>query len=106
MKRSQCSSGQFDELVAYLRAARQFPPLARDEEHSLALRARKGDLSAKQKLVQHSLAFVVSIAFKQRCIAPGFLDTRLRYAATRSVKCSRARDGLTKPSFSTSHSAL
>jgi hypothetical protein len=40
------------------------------------------------------------------CSAPGSLDTRLRYAATRIVKVSRARDGLTKPSFSTSHSAL
>jgi alpha-tubulin suppressor-like RCC1 family protein len=40
------------------------------------------------------------------CIAPGFLDTRLRYAATRNVNCSRALDGLTKPIFSTSHSAL
>jgi hypothetical protein len=43
---------------------------------------------------------------KTACSAPSSLDTRLRYAATRSVKLSRARDGLTKPSFSTSHSAL
>jgi RNA polymerase primary sigma factor len=32
----------------------------------VALRARKGDLPAKQKLVQHSLAFVIAIASKQR----------------------------------------
>ncbi len=32
----------------------------------MALRARKGDLSAKQKLVQHNLAFVVVVASKQR----------------------------------------
>ena len=38
------------------------------------------------------------------CSAPGSLDTRLRYAVTRSVKvpqASRALDGLTNPSFST-----
>ena len=40
------------------------------------------------------------------CSAPGSLDTRLRYAATLLVKFSRALDGLTKPSFSISHSAL
>jgi RNA polymerase primary sigma factor len=32
----------------------------------LALRARKGDLSARQKLVKHCLAFVVAFALKQR----------------------------------------
>lgn len=53
-------------LSPYLNAARRFPPLSREEEHSLAVRARKGDVSAKQKLVQHNLAFVVAIARKQR----------------------------------------
>jgi hypothetical protein len=43
---------------------------------------------------------------KIACIAPGFLDTKLAYAARRRVTLSRAADGLTKPSFSTSHSAL
>lgn len=57
---------ELDYLAAYLRAARQFPPLARGEEHAVALRARKGDLKARQKLVQHSLAYVVMFALKQR----------------------------------------
>jgi RNA polymerase primary sigma factor len=54
------------DLAPYLRMARRFPPLARDEEYALALRARKGDVSARQKLVEHSLAFVVLFALKQR----------------------------------------
>ncbi len=57
---------EFEALAPYLKAAREFPPLTREEEHALALRARKGDVSAKQKLVRHNLAFVVTIVCKQR----------------------------------------
>jgi RNA polymerase primary sigma factor len=60
------SSRDFEELAPYLKAARQFPPLAREEEHALALRAREGDPRARQKLVQHSLAYVVAFARQQR----------------------------------------
>ena len=62
----QRGSREFDELAPYLKAVREYPPLSREEEHALALRARKGDLRAKQKLVRHNLAFVVAIARKQR----------------------------------------
>ena len=34
------------------------------------------------------------------CTAPGFLDTRLRYAAWRSSYCSRASSGVRYDSFS------
>jgi RNA polymerase primary sigma factor len=60
------ASGEFEELTPYLKGLRAFPPLSRAEEHRLALRARAGDLEAKQKLVQHNLAFVLVIARKQR----------------------------------------
>ncbi len=63
---TQRNGREFDELAPYLKAVRDFPPLSRDEEHALALRARKGDVRAKQKLVRHNLAFVVAIARKQR----------------------------------------
>ena len=53
-------------LARYLRAIRAYAPLSRDEEHALALRAHKGDGAARQKLVRHNLAFVVSIARLQR----------------------------------------
>ncbi len=62
----QRSSTEFDELAPYLAAARDYPRLSRDEEHALALRARKGEVKAKQKLVRHNLTFVVAIARKQR----------------------------------------
>jgi RNA polymerase primary sigma factor len=40
--------------------------MSRDEEHALAVRARRGEVKAKQKLARHNLAFVVAIACKQR----------------------------------------
>ena len=63
---TQRSSKEFEELAPYLKAVRDFPPLSRDEEHAFAVRARKGEVKAKQKLVRHNLAFVVAIARKQR----------------------------------------
>jgi RNA polymerase primary sigma factor len=63
---TQRGSKEFDELAPYLKAVRDFPPLSREEEHAHALRAQKGDVRSKQKLVRHNLAFVVAIARKQR----------------------------------------
>jgi RNA polymerase primary sigma factor len=63
---TQRGSREFDELAPYLKAVRDFPPLSREEEHQAAVRARKGEVTAKQKLVRHNLAFVVAIARKQR----------------------------------------
>ena len=63
---TQRSSEQFEELAPYLKAVRGFPRLSRDEEHALAVRARKGEVKAKQKLVRHNLTFVVAIARMQR----------------------------------------
>jgi RNA polymerase primary sigma factor len=57
---------EFDDLAPYLDTIREFPPLGRDEEHALAVRARRGEVTARQKLVRHNLAFVVAIARKQR----------------------------------------
>jgi RNA polymerase primary sigma factor len=55
-----------DELSPYLQALRAHPPLDRQTEHALALRASKGDVAARQKLARHNLAFVVAIARRQR----------------------------------------
>jgi len=57
---------EFEELAPYLDTIRDYPPLSREEEHKLAVLARRGDLSARQELVRHNLAFVVAIARKQR----------------------------------------
>jgi len=54
------------ELRPYLAAIRAFPPLGRDAEHALAVRAREGDVKAKHALVRHNLAFVVFVARRQR----------------------------------------
>jgi RNA polymerase primary sigma factor len=62
----QRGSKEFEELAPYLKAVRDYPPLTREEEHGLALKARKGEVSARQKLVRHNLAFVVAISRKQR----------------------------------------
>jgi len=58
--------GELDGLDHHLDRIRGFPPLTRTEEHALALRARGGDLTAKKKLVQHSLALAVAVARRQR----------------------------------------
>jgi RNA polymerase primary sigma factor len=57
---------EFEDLPYYLKAVREYPPLSREEEHALALRAGRGDASAEQKLVRHNLALVLAIARKQR----------------------------------------
>jgi len=57
---------EFEELAPYLDTIREYPPLSREDEHRLALQARRGDLTARQRLVRHNLAFVVAIARKQR----------------------------------------
>jgi RNA polymerase primary sigma factor len=62
----QRGSKEFEELAPYLKAVRDYPPLTREEEHGLAIKARKGDVAARQKLVRHNLAFVVAISRKQR----------------------------------------
>ncbi len=55
-----------DELQPYLQAMRRHPPLDRRTEHAIALRARAGDVAARQKLARHNLAFVVAVAKRQR----------------------------------------
>ena len=57
---------ELHELSHYLRAVRSYPPLTREEEHVLAIRAGQGDASAQQKLVRHNLALVLYIVRKQR----------------------------------------
>lgn len=62
---ARSGSRELEGLSSYLRAVRKYPPLAREEEHLLAVRARRGDASAGQKLVRHNLALVVHIVRKQ-----------------------------------------
>jgi RNA polymerase primary sigma factor len=59
-------SKDHEALAPYIDAIRRYPVLARDEERALALRVRSGDRAAKQKLIRHNLALVVSMARRQR----------------------------------------
>lgn len=49
-------------LSIYLKEIERIPLLGRDEEYDLALRAKNGDESARSRLVESNLRFVVSIA--------------------------------------------
>ena len=49
-------------LQAYLREIRRAPLLTQQEEFDTATRARQGDFSARQTMIEHNLRLVVSIA--------------------------------------------
>ena len=49
-------------LQSYLREIRRAPLLSAEEEYDTALRARTGDFEARQRMIQHNLRLVVSIA--------------------------------------------
>ena len=49
-------------LNSYLKDINKIPLLTREEEHNIAIKAHKGDLKAKEKLVTSNLRFVVSCA--------------------------------------------
>jgi len=55
-----------DGLARYARAARQYPPLSREQEHAVALCARRGDARAAQTLVRHNLSLVMLVARRQQ----------------------------------------
>lgn len=58
----------------YLDQINKIPLLTREEEDSLARRTREGDESAKEKLIQANLRFVVSIAKKYQTSGISLLD--------------------------------
>ena len=53
-----------DALSIYLRKIRHIPLISGEEETQLAVAAKKGDVSARNKLVQSHLRFVISVAKK------------------------------------------
>jgi RNA polymerase sigma-32 factor len=53
-------------LSRYIERVRSIPPLSREDEHALALRAAKGDAEAEAKLVEANLRFVVAVAQQYR----------------------------------------
>ena len=53
-----------DEMSLYLRKINSIPSLTSEEEKEVALRAKKGDKTAKKELVQSNLKLVLTIARK------------------------------------------
>jgi len=51
-----------DTLTIYLREVRRTPLFTAEEEYETAVRARGGDFSARQSMIEHNLRLVVSIA--------------------------------------------
>ena len=51
-----------DALTTYLTRLDAYPPLDPVDVYALAVRARKGDRAARERLIQHHLRLVVSIA--------------------------------------------
>ncbi len=49
-------------LNAYLRDVRKTPLFSAEEEYDAALRARQGDVAARQSMIEHNLRLVISIA--------------------------------------------
>lgn len=56
------NQAEFNHLSMYLREIDRIPLLQREEEYDLARRAAKGDMVARNRLVEANLRFVVSIA--------------------------------------------
>ncbi len=63
-----------DSIKQYLNTIGKFKILEPREEVELGRKVRQGNLAAKQKLVNHNLRLVVSIARKYRYRGLGFLD--------------------------------
>jgi RNA polymerase nonessential primary-like sigma factor len=63
-----------DAMHRYLAAVGSRPLLTAEQEHAYAMRAREGDFQARQKMIEHNLRLVVSIArnFQNRGVT--FLD--------------------------------
>jgi len=56
------SSNSQNILEKYFRAIEKFPPLSREEEIELAIRAQNGDREARSKLILSNLRFVITVA--------------------------------------------
>jgi len=57
------SSGSLDRYIQQVRA---IPKLSREEEHELALRLRRGDQDAADRLVEANLRYVIAIGLQYR----------------------------------------
>lgn len=54
-------SQEYETLAPYVRIAQRHPPLTREQEYDLSNRSRAGDKSARRLLINHNVAFVLSM---------------------------------------------
>jgi RNA polymerase primary sigma factor len=58
--RSQLAE-EYESLAPYIKIAQRHPPLTREREFELAERSRSGDAKARRLLINHNVAFVLSM---------------------------------------------
>lgn len=58
-----------NSLAIYFKEIDSIPLMAREEEYELALKAKQGDIIARDKILKANLRFVVSVAKKYQCSA-------------------------------------
>jgi RNA polymerase primary sigma factor len=58
--RSQLAQ-EYESLAPYLKIAGRHPPLSREQEFELATRVRAGEAKARRLLINHNVAFVLSM---------------------------------------------
>ena len=56
-----------DSLSIYFKEIDTIPLMTRDEEYELAVKAKQGDILARDRIVKANLRFVVSVAKKYQC---------------------------------------
>jgi len=76
-----------DTMGQFLREAARFPLLTAPEEIELAKRIERGDLAAKDKLINHNLRLVVSIAKHYQVTTHMTLLDRLGRSGLRGTAC-------------------
>ncbi|MBR1918785.1 MAG: sigma-70 family RNA polymerase sigma factor [Spirochaetales bacterium] len=62
MLNSNTSYEENDIISSYLKEINRIPLISYDEEYDLALKAKSGDMKAREKLINSNLRFVVSVA--------------------------------------------
>jgi RNA polymerase primary sigma factor len=73
-ERKELDAGDAGALDLFLKDLRRIPLLSPREEIQLAMRVERGDLAAKQRLIEANLRLVVSIAKRYRGLGLPFLD--------------------------------
>jgi len=54
-------SQEYETVEPYVKIARRHPPLSREREYELSNRSRAGDKGARRLLINHNVAFVLSL---------------------------------------------